>query len=76
MDLLATTFSGDLLDSLTDFERRVSSWEQTRKLSDLIKIGVVIKSLEKGGFRHHLLIKTAGVKEWTKFVKKKLKMLN
>ena len=27
VDLLATTFSGDLMDSLTDFERRVSSWE-------------------------------------------------
>ena len=48
-DLLATTFSGDRMDSLTDFDRRVASWEHDSKetLSDLIKIGVVIKGLEK-----------------------------
>ena len=51
--LLATTSSGDLMDSLTDFERRVTSWEYEAKetLSDLIKIGVHINVLEKGGFR-------------------------
>ena len=39
VDLLATTFSGDLMDSLTDFERRVASWEHDAKetLSDLIQ---------------------------------------
>ena len=67
MDLLATTVSGDLVDSLTDFERRVASWEHDAKetWSDLIKIGVVIKGLEKVGFRDHLLVNTT---EWTKFV--------
>ena len=55
------------MDSLTDFERRVTSWEHDAKdtLSDLI----VIKDLETGGFRDHLLINTAGKTEWTKFVK-------
>ena len=44
VDFLATTFSGDLMDSLTYFERRVTSWEHDAKetLSDLINIGVVI----------------------------------
>ena len=44
VDLLATTFGGDLMDSLTGFERRVASWEHEakEKLSDLINIGVVI----------------------------------
>ena len=49
VDLLATTFSGDLMDSLTaDFERRVAFWEHDAEetLSDLFKIGVVIKGLE------------------------------
>ena len=71
MDLLATTFSGDLMDSLTDFERRVSYWEHDahETLSAVIKIGIAIKGLEKGGFRHHLLINTAGSTERTKFVK-------
>ena len=35
-----------------------------KKLSDLC---VVINGLEKGGFRHQLLINTAGTTEWTKF---------
>ena len=71
VELLATTFNGDLKDYLTDFERRVTSLEHEAKetLSDLINIGVVIKGLEKSGFRYHLLIKTAGTTEWTKLVK-------
>ena len=31
VDLLATTFCGDLVDSLTDFERRIASWEHDAK---------------------------------------------
>ena len=52
VDLVATTFSGDLMISLTDFERRVASWEHKAKetLSDFSNIGVVIKGLERGGF--------------------------
>ena len=52
VDLLATTFSGDPMDSFTDFERGVASWEHEAQetLSYLINIGVVIKGLEEGGF--------------------------
>ena len=59
------------MDSSTDSERRVTSWEHEAKetLSDLIKFGVVIRGLEKGGCRDHLLINTAGTTEMTKFVK-------
>ena len=59
------------MGALTNFQRRVTSWEHDAKetLSDLIKIGCVIKGLEKGGFRDHLLINTAGTTEWKKFVK-------
>ena len=69
VDVLATTFCGDLMDSLTDFERRVASWEYDAKETELINIGVVIKGLENGSFRDHLLITTAGTMEWTKYVK-------
>ena len=31
VELLATTFSGYLMDSLTDFERGVTSWEHEAK---------------------------------------------
>ena len=61
-------FAGDLLDCVTDFERRVIVWESEagEQLSDLIKIGVVVKSLEKGNFRDHLLINTSETKSWTR----------
>ena len=51
VDLLAIMFSGDFTGSLTDLEGRVTSWEQhdmKETLSSVIKIGVVIKGLEKG----------------------------
>ena len=39
------------MDSLTDFDRRVTSWEHDAKTQlDLTNIGVVITGLEKGGF--------------------------
>ena len=72
VDSLATTFSGDFIDSLTDFERQVTSWEHDAKetLSDLIKFGVVIKGFgDTGGFRDHLLINAAGTTEWSKLLK-------
>ena len=71
VDLLATTFSGDLMDSMTDFERRVTSWEHEAQetSSYSINIGAVIKGLEKGGFRDHLLINSAGTTEWSTFAK-------
>ena len=56
VELLASTFNGDLMDSLNDFDRRVTSWEPEAKetVSDLIKSGIVIKGLEIGGFfREH-----------------------
>ena len=61
---------GDLLDSVTDFERRVSSWEQ-RCARKYVRFDQHrgLKGLEEVGFRDHLLINTAGTTEWTKFVK-------
>ena len=58
VDLLGTSFSLDLMDSSTDFDRRVTNWEHQANgtLSDLTKIGIVIMGLQKGGFRDHLLI--------------------
>ena len=61
VELLSTQFAGDLLDCVTDFERRVAVWESEagEQLSDLIKIGVVVNRFEKGNFRDHLLINTS-----------------
>ena len=71
VELLSTQFAGDLLDCVTDFETRVAVWgsEAGEQLSDLIKIGFVVKGLEKGNFRDHLLINTSGTKQWSRFIK-------
>ena len=71
VELLSTQFAGDLLDCVTDLERRAAVWESEagEQLSDLIKIGVVVKGLEKGNFRDHLLINTSGTKQWSRFIK-------
>ena len=60
--LLATTFSGDFMDSLTYFGRRVTSSEHHAKetLSYLISIGVLIKCWKNGGFRDWSFINPAG----------------
>ena len=52
------------MKAVTDFERLVTAWEHESKdsLSNLLKVGVVMKSLEKGGFREHLLISKAGTR--------------
>ena len=52
VDLLASTSSGELIDALTHFERRITSWEHDAKetLSDLINIGDVTKGLKRSGF--------------------------
>ena len=57
-DTPATTYRVDLLDALTDFERRVTFWEHDAKeaLIDLIKNWVAIRGVEKCGFRDYLLI--------------------
>ena len=66
----STVTEGDIMASLPDFERRVTSWEHdaTETMSDLIMVGVVVQVLEKGGFRDHLLINTAGTTELTNFI--------
>ena len=67
VELLSTQFAGDLLDCVTDFERRVAVWESEagEQLSDLIKIGVVVKGLEKGPF----VDQHVGTKQWSRFIK-------
>ena len=65
VELLSTQFAGDLLDCVTDFERRVAVWESEagEQLSDLIR------ATEKGNFQDHLLINTSGTKQRSRFVK-------
>ena len=71
VELLSTQFAGDLLDCVTDFERRAAVWESEagEQMSDLIKIGVVVNGLEKGNFRDHVLINTSGTKQWSRFIR-------
>ena len=65
------------VDSLTDFERRVTFCEHDVKEteSDLNNIGAVNKDLVTGGFPDHLLINIAGTTVWTEFVNEIEKVL-
>ena len=59
IELLSFDFSsGRLLDKLEDFDMKVGEYEKEAKeaLSDNIRIGVVIKGMEKGSLKEHLLL--------------------
>ena len=50
--------SGEMLDSLENFERLVGQYEKEsgKTLDDDLKIGIVIRGIEKGSLREHLLL--------------------
>ena len=58
IQLLSWEFKGDLLDSLESFDRACLKYtEATKKeLDDDMKIGVVIKGMEAGALREHMLL--------------------
>ena len=59
IELVSFDFApGRLLDRLEDFDMKVSEYERESKeeLSDTMRIGIVIKGMEKGSLREHLLL--------------------
>ena len=59
IELLSFDFaSGRLQDRLEDFDMKVNEYEKESKeaISDNMRIGVVIKGMEKGSLREHLLL--------------------
>jgi len=57
--LLGFDFSkGRLLDCLEDFDMRVNEYEKAtgEQLSDNMRIGIVIKGMEKGSLKEHMLL--------------------
>ena len=59
IELLSFDFaSGRLLDKLEDFDMKANEYEKESKetISDNMRIGVVIKDMEKGSLREHLLL--------------------
>ncbi len=58
MELLSWSFAGDVVARLEAFEREVTQWKAASKevMSDSILIGVVLRNLEEGGLKQHLIM--------------------
>ena len=68
---LRTPFDGDLLDTLTTFERTIMNYEaQGREtISDSLKIGCVIAGMGQNSMKEHLSMSATKCDSWTNFVR-------
>ena len=71
IEVLGTSFEGSLADGLAELERRVVLWERDagEVMSDSLKIGIVVKSMQAGSYREHLLLSAGRSRTWGAFVK-------
>ena len=72
VELLAFNFSGDIESRLEEFDRAISRYDERAtgpeaRLTDAIKVGVVIRNLEEGALRQHLLLNMARLSTWASF---------
>ena len=69
LGLLSYSFSGDVEAKLAAFERDVQRYEQRslETLSDSLKIGVVLKQLDEGSLKQHLLMNAQRLTAWLDF---------
>ncbi len=67
--MLSYTFAGDVEAKLAAFETDVQRYEQrsVETLSDSLKTGVVLKQLDKGSFKQHLLMNASRLSAWLDF---------
>ena len=70
-EILRTPFDGDLLDTITTFERKIMIYEaQSREtISDSLKIGCVIAGMGQNSKREHLLMSATKCDSWTNFAR-------
>ena len=69
LTLLSYNFAGDVEARVAAFERDVQRYEQRsgEPMSDSMKIGVVLKQLDEGSLRQHLLMNAARLSTWLDF---------
>jgi hypothetical protein len=67
--ILRWSFSGDIQARLELFERELIRWERkaSEKISDQIRIGIVLNSLEEGSLRDHLVMNSSRLETWSAF---------
>ena len=69
VEILSSSFEGELMDKITEFERKVSMWEAEAKeaFSDKLRIGVVVKGLPAGSLKEHMLLAASKAASWAEF---------
>ena len=69
MGFLSWDFSGDMLARVESFEREISLYEASskEKISDAIRIGVVLRQLPESPLRHHMILNAERLKDWAAF---------
>jgi hypothetical protein len=69
MEILGWSFAGDVVARLEAFEREVTQWKAVSQetISDGILIGVVMRNLEDGNLKQHLIMNAERLKTWTDF---------
>ena len=71
VEILSSDFSGDIVDELTEFERKVKVWEDQNHetMSDKMKIGVVVKGLHNTSLKEHMLLAASKATSYVEFAK-------
>jgi hypothetical protein len=69
MEILGWSFAGDVVARLEAFEREVTQWKAVSQetISDGILIGVVMRNLEDGSLKQHLIMNAERLKTWSDF---------
>ena len=67
--LLTYDFSGDIMQKLESWERELSRFEAASHdtISDLLRVGIVLRQIEEGSLRTHLLHNAERLRVWTDF---------
>ena len=69
LELLSWSFDGDLQGRLEFFERHLARFDNDpkEKMSDSIKIGIVLRQLTEGPLKQHLLTQSERLQPWPDF---------
>ncbi|CAK0826820.1 unnamed protein product [Prorocentrum cordatum] len=69
LNLLNFSFTGDVEDRLAPFERELLRYEQRsgEAITASMRIGIVLRQLEEGPLRQHLLLNATRLVEWQDF---------
>lgn len=69
LEILSSTFSGDIVSRIEAFERQIAEYQKnsSETVSDGIRIGIVLRNMDEGPVRQHLLMNAERLKLWQDF---------